>query len=67
MTSSWLSRKLSTIYRQDTKWGPDLMSQVLQVLQLSNFVGIEDMTQKAQGWCHHDSRGLRPDTKWEPD
>lgn len=67
MTSSWLSRKLSTIYRQDTKWGPDLMSQVLQVPQLSNFVGIEDMTQKVQGWCHYDSRGLRPDTKWEPD
>lgn len=38
------------------------MSQVLQVPQLSNFVGTENMTQKTRR-CHHDSRGLRPDTK----
>ena len=32
MTWSWLSRDIATIYRPDSKWGPDLASQVLQAL-----------------------------------
>ena len=32
MTWSWLSREIGTIYRPDSKWGPDLASQVLQAL-----------------------------------
>ena len=38
MTSSWLWYHLGTIYRPDTKWGPYLISPVLQALLSSNFV-----------------------------
>ena len=36
MTSSWLSHDLGTIYRPGTKWGLDLISQVLQALLSTN-------------------------------
>ena len=37
VTLSWLSHGLYTIYRADTKWGLNLISQVLQELLPSNF------------------------------
>ena len=33
-----MSRGLTTVYRPDTKWGPDLIYQVPQTLLLSSFV-----------------------------
>ena len=41
MTSSWWSRGLGTIYIQDRKWGPDLVSQVLRAL-LPNFQSCDN-------------------------
>ena len=38
--SSFLSRDQGTIYRQDRKWGPDLVSQVLRALLTTKFLKL---------------------------
>ena len=43
MTSSWILRGLDTIYRPDTKWGPDVIFQVLQVVVLTKFARLVDI------------------------
>ena len=43
MTSSSLPLDLATTYRLDTKWRPDLVSQVLQAQLTINFVTLSDM------------------------
>lgn len=44
---------MSTIDRPDAKLGPDLLSQVQQIPQLSNFVRIVAMPQTIHGRVHH--------------
>ena len=48
------SYDLGTSYRPDSKWGPDLISQVLQVPQLSNLIRIVGTTWKIRGWLYRD-------------
>ena len=37
---SFSSRDQGTIYRQDSKWGPDLVSQVLRALLTTKFLKL---------------------------
>ena len=44
---------LGTICRQDRKWGPDLVSQLLYALLTSNFVIYIRVTKELHPWHHH--------------
>lgn len=73
-SSSWLLLDLAAMYRPNIKWGPDLLSHVLQAQLISNFVTLSDML----GWQKNFINGvimtvtwpscnLQADTKLGPD
>ena len=52
MTSSSLPLDLATTYRLDTKWRPDLVSQVLQAQLALNFVTLSDMLVRQKNFIY---------------
>ena len=54
MTSSWLSHDLGTIYIPGTKWGLDLISQVLQALLSTNYLRCVRLAKKIDKRHHHE-------------
>ena len=68
--SSWLPCNQDTHYRLNTKWAPDVMLQVLQLINLVRLAYITKMD--LYGWlCPHCLVNLctifRTNIKWEPD
>ena len=48
---SFSSRDQGTIYRQDRKWGPDLVSQVLRALLTTKFIGTNKLIKEIVNSC----------------